>query len=696
MKKIGWFWLCILAATLLPIGNSENVSWKYLEYPTETWIIERQDYFGSFLEWNFIPLNGQHGDKRVWNFSWRWKEIVEVNDTTAIPNPLGEIWVSLRNESRLQELFWMLNSSGIDGFNNVDVFLGDCVRLGRLPVEVLDQPEFSFVTVPRSIDVWRRNGSFLVALKEWRLNIRIRIGFRSTIVYSDSTNTITVTGGTETDPINFEDLYNADFAGSLVLNQSATRTTNATWSLETQVRPADSKALRLNVSVTSIFGSMTFTLNGTDIDGSPQLETLTLSAVGNYFTDKWFNSIYTNGCILEGVNSGENVTFSIQQARWGVVWKFPEVSTPFRGVYNYEFRMDSRLQIGDGVTSTWFVDESVMVSFVEPFTDTLQRAVDVKSGATFRLGQLLDATAKTSTDGGMLIVINNYPSNYWLIYEDNGVAELYSTVLYGFNIRGINEFVYLGIIRVANGKIYNSVLNKVVLILRGGDAHRLTVTRHQMAFYSGTLSDVVVSDSVNYSLDLLEAGDRTIKGGKLQRAGTANFRVGAWSYEVANHYLVNVKADSWTFDWFREPVQVTVYRQYEFNIIVTDENGTPIGNANVSIYKYGQGYEKVGSWLTWTNGTIPTQTLTMGFYNQTGGNTIYDYNPYNITIIHPDYARKSFNFTLEQPTNWIVTLEMPITVEETFAVSFGSGFILGFILVFALGTVGFFAYTKRR
>jgi len=498
-----------------------------------------------------------------------------------------------------------------------------------------------------------------------------------TIVYSAPTNIITVTGGTETSPIAFDDVYQADLNGELELMANTTAGLNL--NLTTQVRPADSKSLRLKLVITGFVSSGHVNITGADIDGNSQTEAfIDITGNGNYTTSEWFSSVDTSGIDCSG-----SYGIAIYQERWGVVWKFPEVETPFRGVYDYEFRVDCRLQVGDGTTSTWFADESVMVSFVEPFTGTYQRAIDVKAGATFRLGELLDAAAKTSTDGGMLIVVNNYASNYWLIYED-GVAELYSSVFYGFNIKGIGETVYLGMIRLINGKIYNSVLNKAVLELRGGDAYRLTITRHKMEFYSGTVSDVVVSDSVDYSLDLLGAGDRTMKGGKIQRAATSNFRVGAWSWEVANHYLINVEADAWTFTWFREPVQVRVYRQYEFDLKVTKPDGTPIQNANVTIYKYGLGFKKIGSWLTASNGSIPTQTLTMGFYNQTGGNTPYDYNPYNITITHADHETKTFNFTLDSEIDWTIALEKPSVSGYVWDFVTPLAFITPFTLTFVI------------
>ena len=67
----------------------------------------------------------------------------------------------------------------------------------------------------------------------------------------------------------------------------------------------------------------------------------------------------------------------------------------------------------------------------------------------------------------------------------------------------------------------------------------------------------------------------------------------------------------------------------------------------------------VGSWLTPANGSIPTQTLTQGFYNQTGGDTIYSFNPYNITITKTDYFTYTQLFTLNDKKAWQIALLEP-------------------------------------
>ncbi len=130
------------------------------------------------------------------------------------------------------------------------------------------------------------------------------------------------------------------------------------------------------------------------------------------------------------------------------------------------------------------------------------------------------------------------------------------------------------------------------------------------------------------------------------------------------YYLVNVDSDSWSMTWFSTGSGET-YRQYEFDLNVTDTSGTPIQNANVTVKHYGQTEAQDFSVLTGANGSFSTQTLTMGFYNQTGGDTIYSYNPHNLTVTASGYRTYTANITLNDKTDWTITLETPAAAETT-------------------------------
>ena len=68
------------------------------------------------------------------------------------------------------------------------------------------------------------------------------------ITYNATNNILTVTGYTEAVPCTFTELYSADKAGSLQLLAPVAAALDL--SLDRQVRPADNKALKLNIIIT--------------------------------------------------------------------------------------------------------------------------------------------------------------------------------------------------------------------------------------------------------------------------------------------------------------------------------------------------------------------------------------------------------------------------------------------------------------
>jgi len=133
---------------------------------------------------------------------------------------------------------------------------------------------------------------------------------------------------------------------------------------------------------------------------------------------------------------------------------------------------------------------------------------------------------------------------------------------------------------------------------------------------------------------------------------------------TANNYLVNPDFDSWTFYW--EGVNTgEVYRQYEFDLTVTYPNGTAINGTStgtrVVIQHYGNNSGVDYNATLNGDGTINQTRLTMGFYNQTGGDTIYSYNPFNLQVTNTTgYQDINMNFTLDEKKDWTKALTAEI------------------------------------
>lgn len=454
---------------------------------------------------------------------------------------------------------------------------------------------------------------------------------------------ITVTDFTEDVPCTFNDLYDADKGGERTLKASATYTADTTFSLDEPVRAADYRALKLKIQVTAGGGvGYNIMFNGLDMDGVGQSETLLGLDVGITTTTKWFKSINTNGTSLT-VPPGGSITFRIYQAQWGVVWK----------TGTSQFMFDCKLVIGDGSTTTWFIDSDKQIIFGAVSTASFQNVIYVRNSATFRLGILVSESLKTTRSGCHVVSLESTYIEY-LIYGQVTSASIY---LYSSHFSRPST-TGRGLIGGRLTRVWHSSFDGQTQLdsIRYADVFDMVSMYGDFAISSpyGTTNtfDQITIGSPTSALYQGEGASATFSNMYIRGISSylIEFRAAGTSYPV---YLINVDSDKWTFFW-GSPSTATVYRQYEFDLAVTYPNGTAIQNANVTITNAYLGTSD--SWLTPANGSIPTQTYSMGHYNQTGGNTLYDYNPYTLSVSTDGYQTHTQTFTLAEPTDWTTTL----------------------------------------
>jgi hypothetical protein len=476
------------------------------------------------------------------------------------------------------------------------------------------------------------------------------------IVYSS--NIITVTGYTSGSPCGFNDLWLADKKGTFDLtSRTGISGTDANPVALTYVlRPTDFYVLgsngnqlgNLSVTVSSWSGltNCTIRIAGTDRLGVAQTEDFVFTGNAQTYTTKFFHTLTTSQVI--GFSGTGSFTYKVTQGQWGVVWK--------QATNQYGF--DAILQIGDGSANTYFKDTSKEIVF----SSGTQINTKNKSYVTF--GTLVDATSYTTKDGCSFIstltgsdvaVINGYAGGL--------LAEIYvygcsfvSTNGYGGGTRG-------GIYGYWNGGnkivVYNSLFTgykNAVSYVKNGDLYNILATNCE------SLCAVVLTSTTNYLYSLGNSYGFTFS---VAYGGTVKNGVGAklstkgiycWSITI-DGYLVNTILSDWTIYWSGGIANTAkIYRQYEFDLKVTFQNETAIQNANVTLKYFGMGGGTVGSWLTVADGKISTKTLTMGYYNQANGNTLQNYNPYNLTITYPNMITYSQNMTLSQKTDWTIAL----------------------------------------
>jgi len=319
---------------------------------------------------------------------------------------------------------------------------------------------------------------------------------------------------------------------------------------------------------------------------------------------------------------------------------------------NNQFDFGARLYIGDGSTTTWFADTNKQILFNSTAVSAnSQYLIYVKNNAHFRLGVLEDATSKTSSQGVSITSTDSYYYGYIVVGDSGCDIQIYSSMFTSTTAR------YRGV-QAAGGKIYNTQFTNYVYLAPygGGDFFNIDVSkvanRYGIEYGTGTLTFDRIFISENYfGIYFYGSYVGTFKN-ILARQNNYLFYV--ISISIDKH-VVNVDADTWSFSWGGSNT-AKVYRQYEFDLTTT-------ANSTVEITYYGQGGGTIFN-ATDADGIIPTQTISKGFYNQTGGNALFSYEPFHLKISKSGYITYEANFTLSQKTSWEIALTPTTPTEE--------------------------------
>ncbi len=411
--------------------------------------------------------------------------------------------------------------------------------------------------------------------------------------------------------------------------------------LTAQVRPADSKALKLAVAVSAVNGSVPLTFSGLDKDGVAQTETLTVTSATSYTTEKWFSNINANGVSIP-LDDGETVTLTITQAQWGVVWKM--------GANQYAF--DAKLVIGDGSTATVFVDTNKSVAFNDLGLVYPSASLSVTDNAALTLGTLLDASAKTVQEGCSLINYNTSAVGYIFIQG----ATTDAVNLYACQVTASGNAQ----LRYCHGKIYHCVFGRYIRVAvsvfdifdlsmwYGTDTGAISVS-------SGTFDSVTIGNYV-YALAAYGTYPQLVAKNCKLLNNTYDLYVNTLTDNDA--YLINMEA-AWTFFWVGNSTK-KIYRQYEFDLTVTDKTNTPLQGATVTLTD--KNGTQAFSAMTNANGAIATQTITRGYYQQSTGDTLHDQAPHTLTVAKAGYQTYIKKFVITEKTRWAIKLATTQTV----------------------------------
>jgi hypothetical protein len=354
----------------------------------------------------------------------------------------------------------------------------------------------------------------------------------------------------------------------------------------------------------------------------------------------------TNTVTVIGGTAGSPLGFldvwnADQAGGWGVVSKTGTT----------QFAFDAKLYIGSAGTATYFADKDKIVVFntgiaTASYQSIFYGAVD----STITLGQLEDAAAKSTSHGCVIQMLeaSYYNSQFW----GAGTLYLYSCTLMGYwNGAILGQPILYGL--TATSKVYNCLFVCFTLqtALPGSEVNNLVVTggKYAVTACRGTMNDIRCYTQ-DYALYVTTNYPATISNVILRDATIATTYVNAIT---TDKYLINVDSDAWTFQYAGTST-AKIYRQYTFDLKVTDSAGNPVNGATVTLKDKNSG--TVFSVTTDSNGNIPIQTVSRGWYSQTYLNTLQDYSPHTLTISKTGYTTYTQKFTLTGKTSWQIAL----------------------------------------
>lgn len=465
------------------------------------------------------------------------------------------------------------------------------------------------------------------------------------ITYDPNNNVITVTGYSESVPCTFEDLYNADLAGTLQL--LAPTTLAPDMSLDRQIKPADSGALRLTLIVTNYSTpKYNITLTGTDQFGNAQQEVIEITGDGSYVTNEYFRTIDTGGI---DPDAGAVGTLEITQPRWGVISK----------QYDKSFGVDCQLTIGTFSTEGWFADDGKQIVFS---ANTPSQFIYVEAAGHFRLGKVVDETLKLCEKGCDLISARvSGPT-----LKGDGSVELYSSRFLSTSPYAAVRLViqYTSWFGTTKFRMWMCIADKTELSINptgtySVDVYRLTSQKSTIAITpavgAGTYDDLFIHSCENA---FYIAGSITfsVKNVVLKN----NTYVAYASYFEGTFYLINAEADNWTFNWAGGG-DGKIYRQYEFDVHCQDKDGNDLSGVS-AVGEYISPYGQAFSETTDANGDIPTQILDHGWFESAYGNTEQLKTPLKVTYKKAGYQTVVKYYDLDKKTKDVVVMHKAVGV----------------------------------
>ena len=459
-----------------------------------------------------------------------------------------------------------------------------------------------------------------------------------TFAYTESTNTVVVTGGTSGSPADFASFVTADRAGTdtdLLVAASPGSAVALTYA----VRPIEDLAIKVKCIVANKTAEADFIfITGTDWRGAAQTESIDVTAGnGSYTTTKYWASITTLDC-SDNANGGGTVwadgDLSVTQDVWGVIWDYG----------NGQYRIDAVFNIGNNSTTTYFTSKNESVLFNSSY-------FLVQTNTTLTLGELSgswsingsswtinDSSDRTLMDnGGTLNIygsrLKNVSSNRHK-FEDGAITILNSIISGAYSTAGGNSnfWFHNNLSSVTFKNVYFDNM-KTLLIYKTGTYENIRMHRSGLNINNTSivLRNLIISSPEEYDISSGDGYNVTVIDSEFTEPPTLRI------YGATN----------------------TISDDKTINIHVVDKDGANLSGATVAC----EDTNTDAAFTTQTtaaDGTITEQTITSRQWLGTS-ETLTTYSPHKFTISKAGYKTLVLeNITVDGPIDWHLTLDNPL------------------------------------
>lgn len=357
---------------------------------------------------------------------------------------------------------------------------------------------------------------------------------------------------------------------------------------------------------------------------------------------------------ISGGSVGSELTFwDIWNAsvsnNWDVASQLDENVTRGLGLYNQSYLFNCTFRFRN---PTYFKDTNAYVIMAETGSSTTTWWIN--GGADVQLGEVVTEADKTTENGVLIDIQASYFVSISPDSSTNANLTIYDSVIKATT----GQRLYLR----RRGRCWESMLDSMTYIGENEDVNNVGSDLYSTVLkgssvgvlgMGGTFDRVTVQEKTSYGVR--HSGAVPVTTTELRIINTVKLGQ-SLSGSTANVTFIDAETDSWSIIWHGAVGSSRWYRQYTFNLNVTDPSGAPIEDAEVTIYSHNGSQTVLLESETFANGSIPEQTLTMGYYNRTGGDTIYSFNPYRLEISLQGYELYNQTFTLDDGIEWINVL----------------------------------------